>query len=269
MKIRGNTIGTPLKPEKNLVKATNLTAEEQAQARANIGADQVFIAEYGKTSFAEMDEARAAGKLLFLHTGNNIVPMYDHVAGSSVSFYRITSSQVINYYRTAKGNWSNKTINLCDERLTGIESNLGDIESALDTIIAIQEELINNGGGDGDYEYYCDNCGAGMNDPFNCDNCGATYSTCEWCGTRYNSDDNPPCDCESGMEGSGWYETCPICGEEYYTEGGPPPCGCDGEMPEENGQWFCCPSCGLDFCAEPDGEYVTCPDCSTEWNYNA
>lgn len=38
MKIRGNTIGTPLKPEKNLVKATDLTEEEKAQARANIGA---------------------------------------------------------------------------------------------------------------------------------------------------------------------------------------------------------------------------------------
>lgn len=38
MKIRGNTIGTNMKPEKNLVKATDLTAEEMAQARANIGA---------------------------------------------------------------------------------------------------------------------------------------------------------------------------------------------------------------------------------------
>ena len=38
MKIRGNTVGTPLKPEKNLVKATDLNPEEKAQARANIGA---------------------------------------------------------------------------------------------------------------------------------------------------------------------------------------------------------------------------------------
>ena len=40
MKIRGNTIGTNIKPEKNLVKATDLTPEEQAQARKNIGAAQ-------------------------------------------------------------------------------------------------------------------------------------------------------------------------------------------------------------------------------------
>ena len=38
MKIRGITVGTPLKPEKNLIKATDLTEEEKAQARKNIGA---------------------------------------------------------------------------------------------------------------------------------------------------------------------------------------------------------------------------------------
>lgn len=37
-KIRGSTVGTTLKPEKALVKAVNLTEEEKAQARANIGA---------------------------------------------------------------------------------------------------------------------------------------------------------------------------------------------------------------------------------------
>ena len=41
MKIRGNTIGTPIKPEKNIIKATDLTEEEKAQARANIGAAAV------------------------------------------------------------------------------------------------------------------------------------------------------------------------------------------------------------------------------------
>ena len=38
MKIRGNTIGTPIKPEKNLIKATDLTEGEKKQARDNIGA---------------------------------------------------------------------------------------------------------------------------------------------------------------------------------------------------------------------------------------
>lgn len=37
MKIRGNVIGTPIKPEKSIVKATDLTEEQKAQARKNIG----------------------------------------------------------------------------------------------------------------------------------------------------------------------------------------------------------------------------------------
>ena len=38
MKIRGTVVGTPIKPEKVLVKSENLTEEEKAIARANIGA---------------------------------------------------------------------------------------------------------------------------------------------------------------------------------------------------------------------------------------
>lgn len=38
MKIRGNTVGTPIKPEKVLVKSENLTGAEKAKARENIGA---------------------------------------------------------------------------------------------------------------------------------------------------------------------------------------------------------------------------------------
>lgn len=37
--VRGNVIGTSLKPELNLLKATGLTPEEQAEVRKNIGAD--------------------------------------------------------------------------------------------------------------------------------------------------------------------------------------------------------------------------------------
>ena len=43
MKIRGNTIGTPIKPEKNILKATDLTEEEKKQARGNIGATAVYV----------------------------------------------------------------------------------------------------------------------------------------------------------------------------------------------------------------------------------
>lgn len=40
-KIRGSVITTPLKPEKNILKATDLTEEQKAQARANIGVPEV------------------------------------------------------------------------------------------------------------------------------------------------------------------------------------------------------------------------------------
>lgn len=55
MKIRGVTVGTPLKPEKSIVKATELTEEQKAQARENIGA---VDAEYVK---AYIDEAILGG----------------------------------------------------------------------------------------------------------------------------------------------------------------------------------------------------------------
>ena len=93
MKIRGNTVGTPMRPEKAvLVAAEAMTEEQKAQVRENIGAASA--------------------------------------------------------------------------------ESIGDIESALDTIIAIQEELINNGGGDsGGSDNTCPNCGEFTGDgpcPNNC-----------------------------------------------------------------------------------------------------
>ena len=41
MKIRGNTVGTTLRPEKAIVKSKNLTEEEKAQARKNLGVDAI------------------------------------------------------------------------------------------------------------------------------------------------------------------------------------------------------------------------------------
>ena len=68
-----------------------------------------------------------------------------------------------------------------------------------------------NDGSEGDYEWYCDNCGSGMNDLWYCDNCGTNYITCEWCGTRYIDEGGPPpCDCEGGMPDE---NACNECGE--------------------------------------------------------
>jgi hypothetical protein len=44
MKIRGNTVGTAIKPEQAVVKCKNLTEEQKAQARENIGAvDSIYV----------------------------------------------------------------------------------------------------------------------------------------------------------------------------------------------------------------------------------
>lgn len=45
MKIRGNTVGTTLKPKTVLVKSENLTEAEKAKARANIGINDETIAQ--------------------------------------------------------------------------------------------------------------------------------------------------------------------------------------------------------------------------------
>lgn len=42
-KIRGTVIGTPIKPEKSLIKAKDLTDEQKAQARVNIGAADASV----------------------------------------------------------------------------------------------------------------------------------------------------------------------------------------------------------------------------------
>ena len=62
MKIRGNTIGTPIKPEKNILKATDLTEEEKAQARENIGAAAVGVVFTVKTQ-EEYDALVEAGEV--------------------------------------------------------------------------------------------------------------------------------------------------------------------------------------------------------------
>lgn len=132
MKIRGITVGTPIKPEKNLVKATGLSAEEQAQARENIGA---------------------------------------------------ASAEV-----------------------------LGDIEAALDAIIAIQEELIAGGGSV--EEVYCPSCGGAIlleDGSAYCDNCGIYYRKCVNCGELHNMEGPPMCDYCGGPV------VCPECGSANYS----------------------------------------------------
>lgn len=54
MKIRGNTIGTTMRPERTVVKCEKLTEEEKAIARANIGAASEEVIGLIDTALAEI-----------------------------------------------------------------------------------------------------------------------------------------------------------------------------------------------------------------------
>ena len=54
MKIRGNTVGTTMKPERTVVKCEKLTEEEKAIARANIGAASEEVIGLIDTALAEI-----------------------------------------------------------------------------------------------------------------------------------------------------------------------------------------------------------------------
>lgn len=72
MKIRGNTVGTNIKPEKVLVKSENLNEEEKAIARANIGAAAVVCVHFDESNESasmtatEIYEAHKNGNSLVL-----------------------------------------------------------------------------------------------------------------------------------------------------------------------------------------------------------
>lgn len=98
MKIRGNTVGTPMKPEKNLVRATALTEEEKALARENIGAG---------TKIQIVDEIPADAKdgdVFILHSDEDDVPTKDPDVilpeGTIPDAPYVTEDQMHNYVRT-------------------------------------------------------------------------------------------------------------------------------------------------------------------------
>lgn len=85
--IRGNVIGTPIKPERNIVKATNLTEEEKAQARQNIGAaneeDVLFYeGDPGSANIYNWEDPEVASNVLVsVTTGGFITKNYCKTSG--------------------------------------------------------------------------------------------------------------------------------------------------------------------------------------------
>ena len=163
MKIRGNTVGTTIKPEKTVVKCETLVEEEKAIARANIGASSTIIVtidEDNKASHTtrEIYEHVQNGDLVVLDTG---IEMFANL--TIAESYRATFSYLDvvgdtgngdaaamlgSYSIDSDGNIDVDFINLVDDTTASkyVEDKLGPIDSALDAILKIQNELI---GGDG------------------------------------------------------------------------------------------------------------------------
>ena len=93
MKIRGNTVSTNMKPERAIVKCENLTEEQKAQARQNIGAigSRVFYANLA-AAVADLNngtaanaalESGAAVEVLALDSGEKVVRLLADVSESA------------------------------------------------------------------------------------------------------------------------------------------------------------------------------------------
>ena len=96
---------------------------------------EVFVAEYGVTTNAEMEEAYNARKALFCRDGVYTVPLYQRTNSGSFVFMSNDSETSTNRYCGITSGWNKKTGKLC-------ATALGDIETALDSIIEIQNSLI-------------------------------------------------------------------------------------------------------------------------------
>lgn len=167
MKIRGNVVGTPLKPERNLLKATDLTEQEKAQVRENIGIAGVLTV----TIDSNKASHTPAEILAHINSGGSVYcngfalqyvtafeavfedNFYSGHEGSDGKPYAYCMTRtVINEDGTVTESLKNlPTLN--DGETTEyntwssqkIASEIGSIETALDGIIAIQNSLIGGG----------------------------------------------------------------------------------------------------------------------------
>lgn len=147
MKIRGNTVGTNIKPEKILVKATDLTEEEKAQARENIGVKNSSVYHLINESGKTVDNPVA-----MLGSYMTEPKVDDFVLTNTFNLYVVTGVDLVNQRVEVNllGNLKGDSYVLTEqdkEEIANLVSvEMGDIDSALDSIIEIQNSLI---GGDG------------------------------------------------------------------------------------------------------------------------
>ena len=152
MKIRGNTVGTTLKPERAVVAAKNLTPEQQKQARDNIGASALIVTETnGELSHTleQICNHIKNGGIAYLLADYRYMPII--ADDNDVIYANFIFDDGFAYYYEAftVGNVA-KLVRAEHEyahqsQFISIKQQMGDIDTALDGIIAIQNSLI---GGD-------------------------------------------------------------------------------------------------------------------------
>ena len=148
MKIRGNAIGTTMKPENNLVKANSMTDEQKAQARKNIGApkgsNSVVLLSLSDVSGSEVEISACAptvdengsvksGAVLFVATDNDQFVVLKHIADGILD----TDAATVGQLNAAVGDIET-TLN----RKTTYTNLYGKVEITADDIIAAGDEGI-------------------------------------------------------------------------------------------------------------------------------
>ena len=165
MKIRGNTIGTTMKPDQTLVKAQNLTPQQKSQARENIGAMEYIVKvimnedETGYVIDGDFDwdalvDAATNNRRVVCRVQYNsemecddtpyfhplsYVYLEDDYAVFGICGEKSQQWVIINH----EGEVRVQSCTLVSfEQLYEVSSKLVDIETALDSILAIQNALI-------------------------------------------------------------------------------------------------------------------------------
>ena len=110
-KIMGVTVPTPLKPQEN----------------------EIFIAEYGVTTFNELRQAVIAGKIIFCKDDLNIAPMISRKGYVGYNFMWVNNSKVVRYYLSG-GTWG-KEETIIPNQTSDLNNNSGFITNAVNDLV--------------------------------------------------------------------------------------------------------------------------------------
>lgn len=131
--IRGNTVGTTMpRPDWNQTDPTAADYIKNKPDLPSTGTDEVFTATYGETTYAELDAAYKAGKVLFCQDGNYTVPFYTVTTTGSYCFFSNDSEALTNRYCDKSVGWKTTRTKLCAEVLAALEARIQQAEQLID-----------------------------------------------------------------------------------------------------------------------------------------